>query len=409
MHCRFCNHPLRISFADLGSSPPSNAYLIEKDLAAPELWFPLHVLVCDKCWLVQTEDFTSADALFNDDYAYFSSYSESWLVHARDYVSSMVDRFRLGQDSQVIEVASNDGYLLQYFKRLSIACLGIEPTDSTARAAKNRGIETIQEFFGRKLAKDLLDRGLQADLMVANNVLAHVPDINDFVAAFSMVLKPTGIATFEFPHVLNLISEVQFDTIYHEHFSYLSLTAVKTIFSANGLDVFDVQELPTHGGSLRVYAQRSDTGNHALRDSVKNILAKESIFGISNQATYLNFSHKVQNIKFQLLQFLLECKKGNKKVAAYGAAAKGNTLLNFAGIKNDLIAFVADRNTAKQGKYLPGSRIPITGEEAISRYKPDYILLLPWNLKHEILEQLDYINTWEGKIFTAIPELKIIN
>lgn len=408
MKCRHCNTELSLPLVDLGSSPPSNAYLTQKTLKAPEKWFPLNVLVCQSCWLVQTEDFTGAEELFDEEYAYFSSFSSSWLAHAKHYVENMVERFGLTDKSMVIEVAANDGYLLQYVKEKNIPCLGVEPTTSTAKAAKGKGIDMVEEFFGITLAKKLVSQGKQADLTTANNVLAHVPDINDFVAGFTHLLKQNGVATFEFPHLLNLIEKNQFDTIYHEHFSYLSLIAVNTIFKANGLSIFDVEEITTHGGSLRVYAQRTETGQHSESDRYFALLAKEKSIGMETAAFYANFQQKANKVKYDLTKFLIQAKESGKKVIAYGAAAKGNTLLNFAGIKEDLLACVVDKNPAKQNKFLPGSRVPIMNENVIKEFKPDYILILPWNLKHEVIEQLNYVRTWSGKFVTAVPVMEII-
>jgi SAM-dependent methyltransferase len=392
---------------DLGSSPPSNAYLTEKTLKAPEKWFPLKVMFCDQCWLVQTEDYAGASELFDADYAYFSSFSSSWLKHAEQYTLSMINRFKLNESAHVIEVAANDGYLLQFFKQKNIPCLGIEPTHSTAVAAREKGIEIVEDFFGVDLAKKLVEQGKQADLTAANNVLAHVPDINDFVAGFATILKPHGISTFEFPHLLQLIEQAQFDTIYHEHFSYLSLTAVSTTFEANGLSVFDVEELTTHGGSLRVYAQRKGTGNQPTSTNVNQILEKEQLAGITSVDYYKNLQERANTIKNELYQFLIQAKQDGKKVIGYGAAAKGNTLLNYAGIRADLLPMVVDKNPAKQNKFLPGCRIPIVDESVIKQTKPDYILILPWNLKSEVMEQLNYIKAWDGKFVTSVPSLKV--
>lgn len=408
MKCRHCHAELILPLVDLGSPPPSNAYLTRQTLHTPEKYFPLRVLVCTECWLVQTEDYAGAKELFDADYAYFSSFSTSWLQHAENYVADMAERFSLGAQSQVVEVAANDGYLLQYVKAKGIPCLGIEPTASTAKAAREKGIAIIEEFFGVRLAKKLSAEGKQADLTVANNVLAHVPDINDFVAGFTALLKPDGMATFEFPHLLRLVEQTQFDTIYHEHFSYLSLTAVSRIFEENGLQVFDVQEIATHGGSLRVFAQRKDTGERQVTEAVNGLLERESSIGIKTKQYYADFQLRANRIKYDLLTFLIEAKREGKKVMAYGAAAKGNTLLNYAGVRPDLLALVADRNPAKQGKYLPGSRIPIVDEPVIRREKPDYVVILPWNLRDEIEGQLGYVREWGGRFVTAVPVLEII-
>ena len=408
MKCRHCSAELKLTLVDLGSAPPSNAYLTIQKLQNPEKWFPLRVLVCEQCWLVQTEDFAQADELFDADYAYFSAFSSSWLTHSERYVSDMAQRFSLNEQSHVVEIAANDGYLLQYVKALGIPCTGIEPTASTASAARAKGIDIVEEFFGVNLAKQLVADGKQADLTAANNVLAHVPEINDFVAGFTALLKPNGVATFEFPHLLNLIELNQFDTIYHEHFSYLSLTAVQHIFAANGLSVFDVQELPTHGGSLRVFAQRTDTGLQVINDQVRLLLQKEKSVGMRTAEYYTGFQGKSEKVKDDFVAFLIEAKRQGKSVAAYGAAAKGNTLMNFAGIRSDLIQFVVDKNPAKQGKYMPGSRIPIVGEERLIEERPDYVVILPWNLREEIMQQLAYVQEWGGKFMTAVPDLKLV-
>lgn len=408
MKCRHCSSELKLLLIDLGNAPPSNAYLTEQTLKVPEKWFPLRVLVCQNCWLVQLEDFADAHELFDANYAYFSSFSKSWLEHSNRYVADMTDRFHLNSESHVVEVAANDGYLLQYVKARGIPCTGIEPAASTAKAARDKGIEIVEEFFGAHLARELATYGKQADLITANNVLAHTPDIKDFVLAFAILLKPQGVATFEFPHLLQLIVERQFDTIYHEHFSYLSLTTVSTIFGHNGLSVFDVEKLPTHGGSLRVYAQRIGTGNQEITKRVCALLDEETVAGINKADFYATFQSKADRIKNDFLLFLLQAQKSGKVVSAYGAAAKGNTLMNYAGVRSDLISFVADRNPAKQGKYMPGSRIPIVAEPVLKRVRPDYVVILPWNLKNEIMDQLAYIRDWGGMYVTAVPELEII-
>jgi SAM-dependent methyltransferase len=407
MKCRHCGTTLAHTFINLGSSPPSNAYLTEQTMGQPEKWFPLRVMVCDRCWLVQTQDFVGAGEMFSEEYAYFSSFSTSWLSHAKNYVERMVKRFALTRDSLVVEIAANDGYLLQYVKQRDIPCYGIEPTHGTAKAARKKGIEIIEDFFGVMKAESLAGQGRQADLTVANNVLAHVPDINDFVRGFSILLKPQGIATFEFPHLLNLIELNQFDTIYHEHYSYLSLTNVQTLFKANGLSIFDVEELPTHGGSLRIFAQRSDTGQKPIEASVAALQKKEDRAGMNTLAFYQGFQKKAEKIKMDLLSFLVDARQKGKKVVAYGAAAKGNTMMNFAGVRPDLISYVVDKNPAKQGKYMPGSRIPIFGEDHLKADTVDYVVILPWNLKKEVMEQLGYIRQRGGQFVTAVPELVI--
>jgi len=408
MKCRHCKTNLSQPFVDLATSPPSNAYLSQKMLNAPEKYFPLRVLVCTKCWLVQTEDFSGADELFSSEYAYFSSFSSTWLKHAEKYVADMKGRFGLNNSSHIVEIAANDGYLLQYVKELGIPCLGIEPTTSTANTAREKGLEIVEDFFGVDLAIQLVKQGKQADLIVANNVLAHVPDINDFVLGFTTLLKPTGVSTFEFPHLQCLVTENQFDTIYHEHFSYLSLTTVKRIFEANGLNIFDVETLSTHGGSLRVYAQRSDTGIHELSSNVVKVLNGEQQVGITSIDFYSGFQDKANRVKNDFISFLIEAERAGKQVAGYGAAAKGNTLMNYADIRSDILTYVVDLNPAKQNKFLPGSRIPIVGESHIKETQPDYVVILPWNLRTEIIEQLAYISEWGGQFVVAVPELKIL-
>ena len=407
MKCRHCDALVTLPFVDLGSSPPSNAYLTAAQLQAPESYYPLRVLVCESCWLVQTEDFAGFDDMFSAEYAYFSSFSSTMLAHVKQYSQEMTPRFGLGVNSCVVEVASNDGYLLKNFKATGIPCYGVEPTASTAKAAREIGIESIEEFFGKKLASRLVSEGRQADLTAANNVLAHVPDINDFVSGFTMLLKDQGVSTFEFPHLLNLVDNAQFDTIYHEHFSYLSLTAVSTIFKANGLSVFDVEEIPTHGGSLRVFAQKSSTGKHTMSPRVAAMLAREEALGMKTAAYYGKTQADAVKIKRDLLQFLLKAQEEGKTVAAYGAAAKGNTLLNYAGVRDDLVQFVIDLNPAKQNKFMPGSRIPMVGAEALETTTPDYMLILPWNLEKEIKAQLaaEHQVTWQYVM--AVPSLKI--
>jgi 2-polyprenyl-3-methyl-5-hydroxy-6-metoxy-1,4-benzoquinol methylase len=407
MSCRHCSAKLSLELIDLGSTPPSNAYLTPEMLLAPEKYFPLRIMVCEKCWLVQTLDFTQADELFSSEYAYFSSFSTTWLQHAERYVADMVERFRLGPASHVVEIASNDGYLLQYVKARGIPCTGIEPTASTARAARDKGIDTIGTFFGTDVGARLAAEGRQADLIAANNVLAHVPDINSFLVGFTNLLKPDGVATFEFPHLLRLLAENQFDTIYHEHFSYLSLTAVEKIFKTNGLAVFDVEEIPTHGGSLRAFAQRAASGRRPVSDRVAALLARESEAGLSTREGYQGLQSRAEKVKDDFVSFLIDAKRRGKRVTAYGAAAKGNTLLNFAGIRRDLISYVVDRNPAKQGKFLPGSRIPIVSEDVLYRDSPDYVIILPWNLKAEVMQQLTHAGISEARYVTAVPELEI--
>jgi len=405
MKCRHCQAELVLPLVDLGSAPPSNAYLTEQALHTPEKYFPLRVLVCTECWLVQTEDYACADELFSADYAYFSSFSTTWLEHAERYVTDMAKRFGLDAQSHIIEVAANDGYLLQYAKAKGIPCLGIEPTTSTAEAARAKGIEIVEDFFGVGLAKALASQGKCADLIVANNVLAHVPDINDFVAGFAILLKSKGIATFEFPHLSQLLSKNQFDTIYHEHYSYLSLTSVKRVFDYNGLSVFDVEELSTHGGSLRVYAQRKDEGDKEISQRISLLLAREESEGIATPEYYRGFQEKANRVKNDFLLFLIEANRTGKTVVGYGAAAKGNTLLNYAGVSTDLLSYVVDRNPVKQGKFLPGSRIPIYDEQKLKLSQPDYVVIFPWNIHSEVIEQLSYITEWNGQFVTVVPRL----
>ncbi|WP_354138919.1 class I SAM-dependent methyltransferase [Bradyrhizobium sp. LB11.1] len=407
MNCRHCAARLKLELIDLGSSPPSNAYLSAEGLHGPEKTYPLKVMICERCWLAQTLDFAQAEELFSAEYAYFSSFSTTWLQHAERYVADMVERFHLDRDSRVVEVASNDGYLLQYVKASGISCFGIEPTASTARAAREKGIETLETFFGAELGVSLAVAGKQADLMAANNVLAHVPDINDFLSGFTNLLKPDGVATFEFPHLLRLLEQNQFDTIYHEHFSYLSLTALETIFRHNGLSVFDAEEISTHGGSLRVFTQRVASGGRVVTDHVGRLLERETAAGLASAAGYGGFQSRSERVKDDLLAFLIEAKRQGKRVAAYGAAAKGNTLLNFAGIRRDLIAYVVDLNPAKQDKYMPGSRIPIVDEARLLADRPEYVVILPWNLKSEVMSQLRQAG-FVGRFVTAIPAIEIV-
>ncbi|MDB5524241.1 MAG: hypothetical protein JWM58_2004 [Rhizobium sp.] len=406
MICRHCGQEDFWPFLDLGTAPPSNSYLAADALAAPELWYPLVIRTCARCLLTQTEDFASRETFFSDSYAYFSSFSTSWVNHAKAYVEAMVLRYELGANSRIVEIAANDGYLLQFARQHGIQCLGVEPTASTAAAARDKGIEIVEEFFGVGLAEQLVAAGWQADLTAANNVLAHVPDINDFVAGFAILLKPEGVATFEFPHLLNMVAESQFDTAYHEHYSYLSLTSVSRIFAANGLKVFDVETTPWHGGSLRVFAARADAQSRPEQASVATLLKAERKAGIADKGFYAAFQARARRVRNEFVSYLIECERQGLKVAAYGAAAKGNTLLNFAGIKSDLIAFVADKNPAKQGLFLPGSRIPVVDEQRLRAEKPDRVVILPWNIQTEIINQLSYIRDWGGKFLTAIPTLR---
>ncbi len=387
MNCRHCGEVLKHTFLDLGFAPPSNSYLSEAELSAPEIYFPLKLKVCDSCWLVQTEDYAKAELFFSKDYAYFSSTSTSWLEHAARYAMNMTERLGLGADSFVIEVASNDGYLLKNFLAAGIPCLGIEPTASTAAAAEQLGIPVLREFFGEALGQQLAREGRQADLIAGNNVYAHVPDINDFTRGLKAALKPNGTITLEFPHLMRLIEHTQFDTVYHEHFSYLSLHTVSRIFSAAGLRVCDVEELPTHGGSLRVFGCHAEDARVGSA-SVADVLEAESDAGLQGLAVYEAFQQRADEVKNGLLSFLIEQKHAGKKVAAYGAAAKGNTLLNYAGIKPDLLPFVCDAAPSKQGKFLPGSHVPILAPDELILDRVDYVLVLPWNILNEVKVQL---------------------
>ena len=406
MKCRHCGAPLAHTFLDLGFAPPSNAYLTEADLSKPEKYYPLKIKVCDQCWLVQTEDYAQADELFSPEYAYFSSTSSGWLAHAKHYAEKMTKELALTAQSMVIEVASNDGYLLKNFVAAGIPCMGIEPTDSTAAAAEQLGIPVMREFFGEALGRQLTAKGQQADLIAGNNVYAHVPDINDFTRGFKAALKPSGTITLEFPHLMRLIQQAQFDTVYHEHFSYLSLQTVSRIFAAAGLRVWNVEELPTHGGSLRVYGCHEDDPR-STQAAVTSVLQAEAQHGLQDLDTYLKFQPRADKIKDDLLSFLIEQKRLGKKVAAYGAAAKGNTLLNYAGVKQDLIEFVCDAAQAKQGKFMPGSHIPILHPSEMLSRAFDYVLILPWNIADEVIKQNDHLIKVGKKFVTAVPTLKI--
>jgi SAM-dependent methyltransferase len=407
VNCRHCDSKLEHTFLDLGFAPPSNAYLSCEDLAKPEKYYPLKIKVCAQCWLVQTEDYTRADELFSSDYAYFSSTSTGWLIHAASYAEKMIRQLNLAKDSLVIEVASNDGYLLKNFVAAGIPCLGIEPTASTAAAAEKLGIPVMREFFGEQLGKQLAKSGKQADLIVGNNVYAHVPDINDFTRGLKAALKPGGTITLEFPHLMRLIEHIQFDTVYHEHFSYLSLYTVEHIFKAAGLRVWDIEELPTHGGSLRIYGCHAEDGCE-ITPVVSAMLAEEALRGLQTLATYQNFQAKANRVKDDLLEFLIEQKRTGRRVAAYGAAAKGNTLLNYAGVKPDLLPFVCDAAAAKQGKFMPGSHIPILAPAALDDQRPDYLVILPWNIAVEVTQQNAKLAELGTKFVTAVPKLEIL-
>lgn len=408
MKCRFCRHDLHHEFIDLVNAPPSNSFLTEEQLNRPEVYYPLKLFVCDHCRLVQIDEYKHADEIFSQEYVYFSSFSKSWLEHAKKYTDMIVSRFGLDHDSHVVEIASNDGYLLQYFVEKGIPCLGIEPTENTANVAREKGIPVISEFFGEKFAQGLAEQGKKADLLIGNNVLAHVPDVNDFVKGLQIALKSGGVITMEFPHLMQLVAQNQFDTIYHEHFSYFSFHTVREIFRAHKLEIFDVEELPTHGGSLRIYARHRDNEALTVSERVVSLLNREMQEGMLTSAYYQGFQKKADAVKYRLLAFLTEQKRLNRKIAAYGAAAKGNTLLNYCGVKKDMIAFVADASPHKQGMYLPGSHIPVVSEDVIRREKPDYVLVLPWNIKEEIIKQLSYIREGDGKFVIPVPELQVI-
>jgi hypothetical protein len=405
MKCRFCKHELSIEFIDLVNSPASNSFLTKVQLNEPEVFYPLKVFVCDKCFLVQVDEYKKSDAIFDGEYAYFSSYSTSWLSHAKKYTEMMTSRFGFNEKSKVVEIASNDGYLLQYFKEKNIPVLGIEPTKNTAEVAMSKGIDTITEFFGTNFAHSLVNNGIKADLLLGNNVLAHVPDINDFVGGMKVLLNIDGVITMEFPHLMQLVENNQFDTIYHEHFSYLSFYTVKQIFESKGLEMFDVEEILTHGGSLRIYAKHKEDDTKIISENVEKLITKEIQKGIKDVSYYNGFQERAEKIKLDLYSFLIEQKRKNKKVVAYGAAAKGNTLFNYCGIKNDLIAFVVDANPHKQGKFLPASHIQVVNEDVLKAERPDYVIILPWNLTSEITEQLSYIKDWNAEFLVAIPNV----
>lgn len=388
-------------------SPLSNAYVKADALHRMERFYPLHAYVCESCKLVQLQEFASPEQIF-DDYAYFSSYSESWLRHCQAYTSQMIERFKLGGEHQVVEIASNDGYLLKYFKASSIPVLGIEPAENVARVAQESGVETLVKFFGTQTAEDLVASGMRADLLLGNNVLAHVPDLNDFVRGLKTLLKPGGLITMEFPHLLRMVEENQFDTIYHEHFSYFSFQTVERVFARHGLSMFDVEELPTHGGSIRIYAQHSETGKWPVEARVAAMRAKEAAFGIGDMETYNRFAEQARESKRALLAFLIEAKRAKKTIVGYGAPAKGNTLLNYCGIRSDFLDYTVDRSPHKQGMFLPGTHIPVYAPERIRATRPDYILVLPWNLKDEIIEQMSHAREWGAKFVIPIPRVEVI-
>lgn len=406
-NCRSCNAPLTHTFADLGMSPVSNAFVKPENAACGEMFYPLHAFVCDRCWLVQLSDVARAETHFHEDYVYFSSFSSSWLEHARRYVATMIPRFGLTDTSRVVEIASNDGYLLQYFVQAGIPCLGVEPTANTAAAARKIGVDCREMFFGRDTAMQLEAEIGRVDLLLGNNVLAHVPDINDFVGGMPLLLKPEGVITLEFPHLLNLIAQNQFDTLYHEHYSYLSLTALIPVFQRAGLRFFDVEHLSTHGGSLRVYACHQNA-TYISTGAVESCLAQENAAGLTKLQTYAAFGEKVRETKRSLLDFLIRAKREGRRIAAYGAAAKGNTLLNYCGVGTDFIDYVVDKNPIKQDRLLPGTRIPVRAPEAVFDNRPDYLLILPWNIKSEVMQQMSGIRAWGGRFVIPIPAIEVV-
>ena len=405
--CRFCGAPLSQVFVDLGASPLANSYLEPEDLGKAEAFYPLRVYVCGYCLLVQLPEEERPEAIFSD-YAYFSSYSDSWLRHAKTYAEAMIERFGFGAGHQVIEIASNDGYLLRWLKERGVPVLGIEPAGNVAAAAEAAGIPTVVRFFGEATARELVSEGKRADLLVGNNVLAHVPGLNDFVAGLKVLLAPSGVLTMEFPHLLRLMAEDQFDTIYHEHYSYFSFATVRKVFAAHGLTLFDVEELPTHGGSLRIYARHDEDASKPVGERVADLLAREESAGLGSLEAYRSFGERVQRVKWGLLRFLIDCKEAGKSIAGYGAPAKGNTLLNYCGIRTDFLDYTVDRSPHKQGRYLPGVRIPIHGPDRLRETRPDYVLILPWNLKEEIVEQMADVRSWGGRFVVAIPEVEIL-
>lgn len=408
MKCRFCNNELTIEFLDLVNSPPSNEFLTEEQLFDTELFYPLKLYVCENCFLVQLDEYKKSIEIFHDSYLYYSSFSKSWLQHSKNFTEMIIKRFNLNADSYVIEIGCNDGYLLQYFKKWNIPCLGIEPSKNTAKIAEAKGINVIEDYFSEFFAKKLAFQNIKGDLLIGNNVLAHQPNINDFIRGLKVILKDDGVITMEFPHIMHLIEGNQFDTIYHEHYSYLSFLTVKFIFECYDFEIFDVDQLNTHGGSLRIYIKHKEDKSKEISNKVKNLLEFEISKEMNNISYYKDFQDKANKVKYDFLQFLIQQKLNGKKVAAYGAAAKGNTLLNYCGIKKDLIKFVVDISPYKQGRFLPGSHIPIVTEDKIKEYKPDFIVILPWNIKNEIIEQLKYIREWGAKFVIAIPNLYIL-
>jgi 2-polyprenyl-3-methyl-5-hydroxy-6-metoxy-1,4-benzoquinol methylase len=405
--CRFCRAPLRHTFVDLGMSPLCESYVPAERLRAMEPFYPLHARICERCLLVQLDEFVAPAEIFSE-YAYFSSYSDSWVEHARGYVEMAVERFGLDAQSLVVELASNDGYLLQHVVERGIPALGIEPAANVAAAARARGIETVVEFFGRELAARLLAEGRRTDLLVANNVMAHVPDLNDFVGGMEPLLAPQGVVTIEVPHLVRLVEGNQFDTIYHEHFSYFSFLTARRLLSAHGLQVFDVDELGTHGGSLRMYAQRRSGGRQAVSPRVAALAERERVLGYDTLEGHGEFARRVEETKWRLVEFLIDRRREGKRVAGYGAPGKGNTLLNYCGIRTDLLEFTVDRNPYKQGQFLPGTHIPVRDPEALAQARPDFILILPWNLKEEIVSQLSYTREWGARCVVPIPEVEVL-
>lgn len=408
MRCRFCKNELTVEFLDLVNSPPSNEFLMEEQLLEPEAFYPLKLFVCDKCFLVQVDEYKKSIEIFHDNYLYYSSFSKIWLEHSKKYTEMVIEKFKLDINSYVIEIGCNDGYLLQYFKKRNIPCLGIEPSINTAKIAEAKGINVIEEYFNEFLAKKLEIQNLKADLLIGNNVLAHQPNLNDFISGLKLILKKKGIITLEFPHIMHLIERNEFDTIYHEHYSYFSFLTINSIFESYDLEIFDVDQIDTHGGSLRIYSKHKNDSSKEISKKVNNLLDLEISKGMNHISYYKDFQNKVNKVRYDLLQFLIKQRLKGKKIAAYGAAAKGNTLLNYCGIKKDLIKFVVDISPYKQGRFLPGSHIPIVNEDVLKKYKPDFVVILPWNIKEEILNQLRYIREWGGKFVIAIPNLEIL-
>ena len=405
-NCLFCNSKLSHTFVDLGMSPPCESYRTQEQHNDMEEFYPLHAYVCEKCFLVQLQEYITPDNIFSD-YAYFSSYSNSWLQHAKNYVEMAVERFKLNQQSQVVEIASNDGYLLQYFVEKDIPSLGIEPAGNIAKVAIKKGIPTVVKFFGEETAKEQVEKGVRANLLLGNNVLAHTPYLNDFVKGMKIILKPEGVITMEFPHLMRLMEENQFDTIYHEHFSYFSFITVEKVFATHGLTIFDVEELKTHGGSLRIYARHTENSSQSITEKVLELRTREEAAGFTNLETYFSFREQVKQTKHKLLDFLIKAKREGKSIVGYGAPGKGNTLLNYCGIRTDFLDYTVDRSPYKQGLFLPGTHIPIFHPDKIQETQPDYLLILPWNLKDEIMSQMAYIRDWGGKFVVPIPEVKI--